>query len=272
VTAEEAMTLRARVDSQPIWYHTMELGAGVVTPGWFDLRPIVDQLPWPDVRGKRCLDVGTWDGFLAFEMERRGAAEVVAIDIPSHADWDHLPREREQAIAEQGAIQGTKGAGFQIAVDALGSSVRREWMSIYELSPDRLGKFDVVVCGSLLLHLRDPFAALQAVRSVCAGEFMSAEQIDAKLTLVAARRPALFIDGRQGRWMVANSAGHRRMLEISGFDILKRTRPYSVRFGVSHPNQRLPVRAQVDRALRKVATRGESDGVLHAAALCRPAL
>ena len=236
MTTEEGSTLRDQVDAQPIWYHTMELGPGVVTPGWFDLRPIVAQLPWPDVEGKRCLDVGTWDGFLAFEMERRGATEVVAVDIPSHADWDHLPREREQAIAEQGKIQGTKGAGFQIAAEALDSSVRREWISIYDLSPERLGTFDVVVCGSLLLHLRDPFAALQAVRSVCSGEFMSAEQIDARLTLMAPRRPALFIDGRQGRWMVANSAGHRRMLEISGFDLLSVGLPYPLSCFVTAAN------------------------------------
>ena len=73
--------LPSMIASHPIWYHTIELAPGVETPGWFDLRPIVDQLPWPDVRGKRCLDVGTYDGFLAFEMERRGASVVVATDI-----------------------------------------------------------------------------------------------------------------------------------------------------------------------------------------------
>ena len=65
--------LREEVAAYPLWYHTMELGPGIVTRGWFDLRPIVERMPWPDVRGKRCLDIGTYDGFLAFELERRGA-------------------------------------------------------------------------------------------------------------------------------------------------------------------------------------------------------
>jgi 2-polyprenyl-3-methyl-5-hydroxy-6-metoxy-1,4-benzoquinol methylase len=35
-------------------------------------------------------------------------------------------------------------------------------MSVYDLSPERVGRFDVVVCGSLLLHMRDPARALEA--------------------------------------------------------------------------------------------------------------
>src|SRR5215218_3870955 len=89
--------LRREVADTPVWYHTIDLAAGVTTPGWFDLRPVVDQMPWPDVRGKRCLDVGTYDGFLAFEMERRGAAEVVATDISDPSGWDLPVRTRECA-------------------------------------------------------------------------------------------------------------------------------------------------------------------------------
>ena len=47
------------------WYHTLELPGGELTPGWFDTRGAVDRVPWPaaSLRGLRCLDVGTWDGF-----------------------------------------------------------------------------------------------------------------------------------------------------------------------------------------------------------------
>ena len=44
--------------------------------------------------GKTALDVGTADGFWAFEMERRGAARVVAIDLPRLGDCDLLPSIR----------------------------------------------------------------------------------------------------------------------------------------------------------------------------------
>src|SRR5436853_2151050 len=85
---------RRRIAAHPLWYHTIEVAPGVVTPGWFDLRPIVDRMPWPDVRGKRCLDIGTYDGFLAFELERRGAAEVIATDIGGEEQWDWYPELR----------------------------------------------------------------------------------------------------------------------------------------------------------------------------------
>src|SRR5437660_12337372 len=61
------------------WYHTLDLGYGVVTKGMFDHRPALHRYLIPsDLSGMRCLDIGTMDGFWAFEMERRGAAEVVA--------------------------------------------------------------------------------------------------------------------------------------------------------------------------------------------------
>src|SRR5947209_18056775 len=86
--SDSAISAAEAVAAVPSWYHSLEVSPGVVTPGLFDLRPIVDELPWPDVRDRRCLDVGTSDGFLAFELERRGAAEVVAADIAEHLDWD----------------------------------------------------------------------------------------------------------------------------------------------------------------------------------------
>jgi tRNA (mo5U34)-methyltransferase len=70
------------VPTDPPWWHTIELPDGRITPGGWDLRPTAARIPWPgDLRGMRCLDVGTMDGFWAFEMERRGAADVVALDL-----------------------------------------------------------------------------------------------------------------------------------------------------------------------------------------------
>src|SRR3712207_9588764 len=90
-TAQEA---REAIASSPLWYHVIEVAPGVATPGWFDLRPIVDRMPWPDVAGKRCLDVGTYDGFLAFELEGRGAAEVVAVALHPHTKGGVPPAMR----------------------------------------------------------------------------------------------------------------------------------------------------------------------------------
>jgi tRNA (mo5U34)-methyltransferase len=234
----------------------MELAPGVVTPGWFDLRPILGEMPWPDVRAKRCLDVGTYDGHLAFELERRGAAEVVATDLSDHAEWDWPVRLRSRGPAALAAIAGpAKGRGFEIARELLGSQVRREQISVYELSPERVGEFDVVVCGSLMLHLRDPLRALAAIRSVCRGLFLSAETI-----IAGGGGPAARLDGVSDlcQWWTPNRAGHRRMVEAAGFDVERETGPYEIPLGAAHP-------PAARRWLRR--RRG---GVLHAAVLGRP--
>jgi tRNA (mo5U34)-methyltransferase len=255
------------VRGNPLWYHTIELRPGIVTSGWFDLRPIVGSLPWPDVRGKRCLDIGTYDGFLAFELERRGAAEIVATDVGSHEDWDFPPAIRAGGVDLLRQIAGEKGHGFEVAVRALGSSVRKQQINVYDLSPSTVGTFDVVVCGSLLLHLRDPFRALEAIRSVCAGEFMSCEQIDVALTASHRRAPVTNI-GRIGQvqWHVPNLAGHRAEIRAAGFRIERAIRPYSIPFGPAHPKVEASVRT---RLLSRFVTRGW--GVPHSALLARPA-
>src|ERR687887_372295 len=116
VEAASSADLAGAVAATRLWYHTIELAPGVVTPGWFDLRPIVKRMPWPDVAGRRCLDVGTYDGFLAFELERRGAAEVVAVDIDDHSSWDWPARARALGPERLAELAGPeKGEGFRVA-------------------------------------------------------------------------------------------------------------------------------------------------------------
>ena len=269
-SASDPARARDAIARNPLWYHTIDVAPGVSTPGVFDLRPVAERLPWPDVRGKRCLDVGTYDGFLAFELERRGAAEVVATDISDHAEWDHEVRLGGQSTELLEEIAGEKGAGFEIARELLRSSVVKQEINAYDLSPQRLGEFDVVVCGSLLLHLRDPLRALAAIRSVCGGVLLSIEQVDLALTRLHPRRPLANIDGTSGRgqWWVANVAGHLRMLEAAGFDVQRSTGVYLEPLGEAHPG-----RGKSRRGPRELAQRllGGGEGVPHAAALARNA-
>jgi tRNA (mo5U34)-methyltransferase len=252
----------------PLWYHTIELAPGVVTPGWFDLRPIVELMPWPDVRGKRCLDLGTYDGFLAFELERRGAEEVVAVDIGSHEQWDWPLRFAEGPELLADVAGPEKGVGFSVARELLGSSVEKVTCSVYDLDPETLGgRFDVVVCGALLLHLRDPLRALERIRAVCRGSFLSSEHIDLPLSVLRRGRPTLRLDGVSElvQWFVPNAAGHRRLLEAAGFSLERWSRPYSIPFGAGHPPAGRGVRTLATRAAQRFLTRGW--GVPHQAVL-----
>jgi tRNA (mo5U34)-methyltransferase len=259
---------RAAVAEVPLWYHTMDLAPGLVTPGWFDLRPIVDLMPWPDVRDKRCLDIGTYDGFLAFELERRGAAEVVALDIGSHEQWDWPYRLTEGPDSLADLAGPEKGVGFRMAKEIYGSSVEKVTLNVYDLDLNALGgRFDVVVCGTLLLHLRDPLRALERIRTVCSGWFLSAEQIDLQLSLLRRGRPALRLDGVSDlvQWFIPNAAGHRRLLEAAGFALERWTKPYAVPFGAGHPPIGRDARAVATRAARALLTGGW--GVPHQAVL-----
>lgn len=250
------------------WYHTLELGPGHVTPGWFDLRDVAARIPLPaSLAGRRCLDVGTFDGFWAFEMERRGAPEVLAVDLLDPHRWD-WPADRPGDVVAALAARKREGSGFEVARAALGSSVVRQERSIHDLSPDAVGMFDFVYVGSLLLHLRDPVGALMAARSVCAGELLLVDAIDPFLTRLFPRRPLASLDGR-GRpwWWWPNLAGLVRMAQAAGFEPVRP--PVPVRLPAGRGQPRLPARVLRTREGRRQYTAARF-GDPHAALLLRP--
>jgi tRNA (mo5U34)-methyltransferase len=168
----------------------------------------------------RCLDVGTADGFWAFEMERRGADEVVALEVPHAESWDWPAPGPSAAWRRDGAHDRERS--FSIAAEALGARVQPVEMTAYELSPERVGQFDFVFMGSLLLHLRDPVGALAAVRSVTRGELLSADSISIWLSLAGPRVAAASLRALGNpTWWTPNIAGHRRLLQAAGFEVLQ---------------------------------------------------
>jgi tRNA (mo5U34)-methyltransferase len=252
------------------WYHCLEVAPGIVTPGLFDLRPVVARMPWPDVRGLRCLDVGTADGFLAFELERRGAAEVVALDLAEPEDWDWEAHTTAVGPQYVRALFGSEvSAGLRTARELLGSAVQTVAGSVYDLNPASLGSFDVVVCGSLLLHLRDPLRALAAIRSVCRGRLLCTNQLDLGRTVTHPRAPLFRLDGVSGitQWWIPNAAGHRRMLRAAGFEVERVSRPYSIPFGPAHLSRGTSPGALRHTLAQLLVTGGR--GVPHLAVLAR---
>lgn len=150
------------------WYHTIEFGNGLISRGHFDHRSIVNCYGFPEsLLGLRALDVATGDGFFAFELERRGAV-VTAIDVPFLGNCDWLPRIRTK-LPETLLASRAWGDRFKMAHALLASKVKRVELSVYDLGPERLGMFDVVFCGDLLLHLKNPLQALININSVTDG-------------------------------------------------------------------------------------------------------
>jgi tRNA (mo5U34)-methyltransferase len=201
------------------WWHTIEVAPGVVTPWPWDLRPTAELMPWPaSLSGVRCLDVGTMDGFWAFELERRGAGEVLAIDV---GETDHARLKwRPAAIPRRPDL----GQTFRVAADLLGSRAEYRDLSVYDLDPDDVGEFDVVVMGFVLQMLRDPLRGLEAVRSVCRGHLILLDTVSRPLSLVPC--PIVRLDARRdGReFFVFNPRGMRKALELSGFHVEEMTR------------------------------------------------
>ena len=204
--------LAERVAAHPGWYHTIDLGAGVHTPGAYDLRPFAAQAVPADLSGKRCLDVGTFDGFWAFELEARGPAEVFALDLPDISQADTPPNTREQVMAQRDESVAW-GSGFKLAAEARGSQVRRIEGNVYDLEADWMGgPVDLVLCGTILQHLRDPVAALERMRDVLGpgGELLMVETYSLPLTrrwrrrAVGEFRPA--VPGSLYTWWVPNLA------------------------------------------------------------------
>jgi len=157
----------------------------------FDRGSLAEQLPWPDLRGTRCLDIGTADGFWAFEMERRGAAEVLATDRPSYY------QQRTRAL-----------------FDAVDSNVRYEERSVYDLE----GDFDVAFMGYVLQVLEEPVRALRSVARV-AQTLLLLDTISLPLALLPS--PLARLDARRdgGEWFVFNPRGMRKIVELAGWKV-----------------------------------------------------
>jgi tRNA (mo5U34)-methyltransferase len=216
------------------WYHAIDVFPGVTTEGWFDLRHALPLMPFPDVRGKRCLDIGTWDGFYAFEMERRGATEVVAIDVPDLSDMDYPPAIRDDATLDLSQSNNKpRSAGFRLLHELFESKVEWKGLNIYDLTPAIVGTFDVVILGSLLVHLRDPVRALDAARSVLDrdGQFLLVDYVHPPVNLMSRRRPLFELrgEGADFQWWLASNAGLRQALKVSGFEVERASKYFLLR-------------------------------------------
>ncbi|MCW2499629.1 MAG: hypothetical protein JWN87_1305 [Frankiales bacterium] len=218
MSQDERPALEDLLGAKHRWYHVVDLAPGVTTPGWIDLRPHVGgpQLP-ASLQGQRALDVGTFDGFWAFELERRGA-EVIGIDVDQIPPPD-TPQSRWAEVQAEldGAVPGT---GFELLRRWFGSSAERRSVNVYELTPEAVGgPVDLVFIGAMLLHLRDPVRALEQARAVLrpGGRLVLFEPIDRKLSKRSEPLARLMIGSTIWTWWYANRACLTDWVKAAGF-------------------------------------------------------
>jgi len=150
---------------QCYFYHTIDLpGHGTVQGDW-DLRDgINDYLGGINFSGKKVLDVGTADGMVCFETERQGG-KVAAFDLSKDYAWDLVPYARwkdyEYISHEHRKTIDRLNNAYWFCHRRLNSSAKVVYGNVYNI-PEQIGEVDIVIYGSILLHLRDPFLALQS--------------------------------------------------------------------------------------------------------------
>ena len=186
------------------WFHKFEIVPGVVTPGLDDTETKWKLFEMPEsFEGKRVLDIGCNSGYFSFEAERRGAVDGVAIDI--------------------GPPEGT---GFSLVSEIRGSKVEFVEASVYEVTPERFGTFDIVFFLGVLYHLRHPMLALDRIYEVCQECMILETHVsDGEVTEfktiphvpIMRFYPADELVGDPSNWWGPNVACVEKMMEVSRF-------------------------------------------------------
>jgi tRNA (mo5U34)-methyltransferase len=173
---------QAAVDLVPFWWHSIDLGDGIVTPGRKGAEQLAGELATmqlPDLRGKTVLDIGAWDGYFSFTAERLGA-RVTALDyFEWSTDTDAKMRYWQacrDAAEEPKPYREVPGlwapdrlpgkGGFDTAKRLLGSSVTEVVADFTTVDLTALGQFDVIFFLGVLYHLHEPFDALKRLAAI----------------------------------------------------------------------------------------------------------
>ena len=196
------------------WHQGWDLFPNVRTPGRSPVEALMDNAGVPtDLSGLSILDIGAWNGCLAFECERRGAERVVAFSLedPEQTGFNSLSRLLE--IERTRYVQG----------------------SIYDLDPERIGTFDVVICFGVIYHLRYPVLGLDNLRRVTAGSvYIESHALDECLVVNGSERaldelssacliqfyPGSELANDPSNWFSPSVSSVAAILRTAGFEVL----------------------------------------------------
>jgi tRNA (mo5U34)-methyltransferase len=170
--------------------------------------------------GLRVLDIAPWNGFFGFECARRGAAEVISLG-PDDPGATGYSKTRELLQLE---------------------NCRYVRASVYNLSPEVHGTFDVVLFLGLIYHLRHPLLALDRIYDVAEGRLFTDSPIIDRMvfdkTVTDQQREQILVQGKlihellpmvyytkaaetgdDYNWFMPNKRAFNDFVESSGFKI-----------------------------------------------------
>ncbi len=172
-------------ESVKYWWHSIDLGHGVITSGAKTPKTLENELSLlqlPDLKNKTVLDIGAYDGFYSFQTEKMGAARVVALDhfvwsmdMPAHIQYWKDCKE-SGAVPVQAELSphwnpdelpGKRA--YDTAHKALNSKVETVVSDFMTMNTSELGTFDVVLYMGVLYHMENPLSALKRLASVTKG-------------------------------------------------------------------------------------------------------
>jgi tRNA (mo5U34)-methyltransferase len=171
-----------------------------------------------DLSGKSVLDIGCNAGFYSFEMKRRGAARVVAVD------------DADRYLAQA-----------RLAAEVLGLEIEFARLSVYDLA--QLGeKFDLVLFLGVFYHLRHPLLALDIIHEHVARDLLVFQSMQRGSREILPLQPdydfwerAIFEEpgfplmyfieshyaGDETNWWIPNLACSMALLRSAGFTIIE---------------------------------------------------
>jgi len=209
------------------FYHTLDLPVHGVVHGVWHIRDFSQYIGSVDVRGKTVLDVGTASGYLSFEAERAGAAEVVSFDIDSAENMYKLPRAEDGYCTDWPAwVRQTElffnamKKSYRVAHGLLGSKAQTCYGNIFQLRTLFARRFDVTMAGAILEHLNDPVSALANMAMVTRERLIVAFTpfIESEEIILRAAHP-MTDPAQDFTWWIGSLGLYRKVLENMGFEI-----------------------------------------------------
>jgi tRNA (mo5U34)-methyltransferase len=195
------------------WWHQIDLGDGVITPGSADigyLNSCADIYFAGGLAGRSFLDIGCWDGFNSLEAVRRGASRVLATD---HWVWANVPWASRKNI--------------ELVRDSAAPQMEIMDIDLPDLTPERVGTFDFVLFAGVLYHLPNMIAGLEQAAALTNDVLVVETYLDAD---DIPRPAAIFYPGTElnndgSNWWGPNQACVEGMLRNAGFAHVQFTRP-----------------------------------------------